>query len=304
VLENMHTDIPHEKSLKFASSRQFDGINTLTVLSGDKKIENSLISNWKEWRPYHDDLIAFYFYDVVNDRYIPFRATIRGLQETDSANWEELTFLGRADRLYCYGGYNRSLSFSFKVVINSIHELSPTWQRINYLMSLVKPSTYTHNNDENLHSRYIVPPMIMITIGDLYKNQPVVIGSAGINIPDSALWETLNEVNSTDGWSYLAWHIKSKTAKKFFGQLPKEAEISINCYVLEKERAIVGASHFGHAPHTEKYEKGKYREDSIPDARITDLHKSMVVYNDPKKIPTKSIYEGDVNTSSDVLMTV
>jgi hypothetical protein len=293
VLENQHTNNPKENSLKMASSRQFDGLNTLTVLDGDKSIkkENQKIAGWTNWQPYKDDLIAFYFYDVVNDKYIPFRATIRGLQETDSANWEELSFIGRADRLYSYSGFNRSLSFSFTVCINSIIELAPTWQRINYLMSLVKPSSYTRNSklqpEADIYTRYMVPPMVMITIGDMYKNQPIVLAGVGLNVPETALWETLNEENSSE-WSYLANYIKSPNLGKLYGQLPKTVDLSVNAYVLEKERAIVGAAHFGHSPHTENYIKGQYRN-TTPDFQVpSKFHESLVVYNEQKSTPASS----------------
>lgn len=290
VLENQFSDKPAENSLKMASSRQFDGLNTLTVLEGDKSIkkENQKIAGWTNWQPYKDDLIAFYFYDVVNDKYIPFRATIRGLQETDSANWEELSFIGRADRLYSYSGFNRSLSFNFTVCINSVIELAPTWQRINYLMSLMKPSSYTRNSklqpEADIYTRYMVPPMVMITIGDMYKNQPVVLGGVGISVPETALWETLNEENSSE-WSYLANYIKSPNLGKLYGQLPKTVDISVNAFVLEKERAIVGAAHFGHAPHTENYVKGQYRN-TTPDFQVpSKFHESLVIYNEQKSTP-------------------
>jgi hypothetical protein len=281
VLESGNTDDPLQKSMKMATSGQFDGINSLQVVSGEKFRETS----WEVWKPYRDDLIAFYFYDVVNDKYIPFRATVSGLQETDSANWEELSFLGRADRLYSYSGFNRSLTFMFTVNISSIVELAPTWQRINYLMSLVKPASYTQGQDaNNLNARFMVPPMVMITIGDLYKNQPVVIGSAGLTVPDTALWETLNTDNSEE-WSYLANYIKSPNVGKLYGQLPKTVSISVNCYILEKERAIVGAAHFGHAPHTEAYKKGEYRNTQPDFTNPSELHKYMVVYNEQKAAP-------------------
>lgn len=298
VLENQHASSP-KYSMKMASSRQFDYINTLEVLDGEKL----RVEDWITWNPYKDDLIAFYFYDVVNDKYIPFRATVRNLQETDSTNWEELSFIGRADRLYSYGGYNRSLTFGFTIVINSIKELAPTWQRINYLMSLVKPSQYTSKQmaqaNINFHSRFIVPPMVMITIGDLYKNQPVVVASIGITIPDTALWETLNEKNS-DEWSYLANYIKAPSIGKRYGQLPKTVEISVNAYILEKERAIAGAAHFGHAPHDEEYIKDKWRTTAPDYEQPNELHKSMVVYNSVNNKYGKSIYEGDVNINSNV----
>jgi len=291
VLENQHTDAT-EKSFKMGGTGQFDGINTLMVIDGSYKnrgksngsfkIENRRIVEWTEWNPYKDDLIAFYFYDIVNQKYIPFRATIKGLQETDSVNWEELTFIGRADKVYSYGGFNRSLAFNFTVHIGSLIEMAPTWQRVNYLMSLVKPASYTRRDNKNdssgTYTRFMVPPMVMITIGDMYKNQPVVIGSLGITIPENTSWETLNEKNSTE-WSYLVDYIKSPKVGMNYGQLPRTMEISVNAYLLEKERAIVGAAHFGHAPHNEQYDE-KFNVKTIPDNEFpTELHKSMVVYN-------------------------
>ena len=130
----------------------------------------------------------------------------------------------------------------------------------------------------------MVPPMVMITVGDLYKNQPIVLGSVGLSIPDTALWETLNEENSTE-WSYLANYIKSPNVGKLYGQLPKTVDISVSCYVLEKERAIAGAAHFGHAPHTENYIKGQYRN-TTPDFQVpSQFHESLVVYNEQKSTP-------------------
>lgn len=285
TLEANHSGQAALLSKKMASSNQFDGINTLQVLEGDRKIENSKLPGWTEWKPYDDDIIAFYFYDVVNDKYIPFRATVRGLQETDSVNWEEMTFIGRADKLYSYNGFNRTLSFSFTVNINSILELAPTWQRINYLMGLTKPANYTVNTNfiatNTLITRYIVPPMVLLTIGDMYKQQPIVIASAGIIVPDTALWETLNEENSSE-WSYLIDYIKAPSVKKRYGQLPKTVDISITANLLEKERPIVGMAHFNHAPHEENYIKDNYRKTMQEFTTPTELGKSLIVYQDTR----------------------
>lgn len=292
VLENQHTDSPQELSMKMGSSRQFDAINRLTVLDG-----NALkASNWKEWSPYRDDMIALYFYDIVNDKYIPFRATPRGIQETVSVNWEELSFIGRADRVYSYNGYNRSLSFSFTVHIGSIVELAPTWQRINYLMSLGKPSNYTRRNTANdnsgLYTRYIVPPMVMVNLGDMYKNQPVALATIGLQVPDTATWEIQNPVNMPNGWEYLVNYIKAPDIGKMYAQVPKTVEISITCNLLEKERAIAGAAHFGHAPHDETYQKGVYRK-TVPDQQVpAEFDKNLISYNAEK---SNKPYVGDVN---------
>jgi hypothetical protein len=234
----------------------------------------------KLYDPNTDDLIAFYFYDVVNQRYIPFRATIKGLTETNTATWDELSFIGRADRLYSYGGFNRNLSFGFNVVISSIVELVPTWQRINYLSSLIKPSRYTVSKYSEFaqYNNFIVPPMVMVTIGDLFKDQPIILNSVSVMVPDNGTWETLNEDNSNK-WSYLANIIQSDKVENKYGQLPKEVEINVTCYLLEKERARVGASHYGHAPRTDDYLEDQFRTTDPTNQEPTEMHKALTVYN-------------------------
>jgi hypothetical protein len=285
------------RNLRMATTFTSDGLNQLGVLAGDKKIVSSpslakSYPGWTEYKPYEDDLIAFFFYDVVNSKYIPFRATIKGLSEGNAAFWDELRFIGRADQLYSYNGFSRTLGFTFNVVISSVTELLPTWQKINYMASAVKPSNYT--TGERLgtgpFSRFIVPPMFMITVGDLYKYQPIVITSVNVNVPDDAIWETLNE-NNSDKWSYLTNLIQCPDIGKNYGQLPREVEIAMTCNLLEKERAIVGGSHFGHAPRKDDWENFQGNErfvvggkDYLPS--VTDFHANSVVFN---KADTKPV---------------
>jgi hypothetical protein len=275
------------KNLRFATSFASDGINLLPVLKGNKSIPNSfalqnMYPGWTEWNPERDDLIAFYFYDVVNNKYIPFRATVKGISEGNTAYWDELRFIGRADQLYSYNGFSRTLSFTFNVVISSITELLPTYKKLNYMGGVVKPSNYTKSDTfGGRFSQFIVPPMFMVTIGDLYKFQPMVITSLNINIPDDASWETQNELNTEKGWSYLNGIIKSPGTN--YAQLPREFEIAVTANLLEKERPIVGSAHFGHAPHTDDYVDGKFLPaDGTPAREFlpspTEFAKKMVEY--------------------------
>ena len=60
----------------------------------------------------------------MNSKFIPFRATVKGISEGNTAFWDELRFIGRSDQLYSYNGFSRTLSFTFNVVINSVRELA------------------------------------------------------------------------------------------------------------------------------------------------------------------------------------
>jgi len=279
VTNDMVDDV--QRSLKLPTNGQFDAINTLNVLDGTRSTSPSPLSGrWSTWEPYKDDLIALYFYDVVNDKYIPFRASIKGLVETGNASWDEMPFIGRADKIYSYGGFNRNAAFNIKIVISSIAELSPTWQRINYMATAIKPANYTKSTYGNLSippvwqgvdylspinmvanskpanagitDRFMVPPMFMLTAGDFYRDQPILIQSLTITVPEDAAWETFNEDKlGTDTWSYMAGLIRAPGVTT--GQVPREVDLGFTVILLEKERAVVGGANFGHAPRTEDF---------------------------------------------------
>lgn len=257
------------KNIGLAGNGRPDKVNTIPIIGKDKKIlvnlynsngtpiynsdgrthkQGSLLPGYTEWKPYDDDLIAFFFYDVVNSKYIPFRATVKGISEANNALWDELRFMGRADAIYSYTGFTRNLAFTFTVVVNSLLELWPVWKKINYLSSTVKPAGYTKKvQNDFITNKFMIPPMFMLTIGDLYKYQPIVITTVTMNVPESAIWETVPE-NSPVDWSYMSQMIKSSVPKDRIGQVPREVEISVACNVLEKERPQVGGNHFGHSP--------------------------------------------------------
>ena len=155
------------------------------------------------------------------------------------------------------------------------------------MASAVKPSNYT--TGQNIYqsfNRFIVPPMFMLTIGDLYKFQPIVITSLNVNIPEDASWETLNEDNSRN-WSYLNGLITSPNLGKNYGQLPREVEISVTCNLLEKERAVVGGSHFGHEPRVDNWGEFSNTNDRFLTGSVsylpvpTTLHQGFIEWNDP-----------------------
>jgi len=229
------------KNIGLSGPQRSDRINILNVLSKD--------NFEKEYSKEDSDLIKFYFHDLVNNKYIPFRATVTGLNENLNADWTAIEYIGRADKLQSYKGFSRTLSFKFTVVANSIKELLPMWQRINYLIGLTKPANYTsgdQNISSNIYSRFIIPPFVKFTIGDIYKNQPGVIKSVGMNIPDNCVWETLSEEYAQkNDWSYLNGIIKLENSKGKYAQFPRECELNLSMDLLEKERPVVGGNNFG-----------------------------------------------------------
>jgi hypothetical protein len=196
------------------------------------------------------DVIFFYFYDLVNEKYIPFRATVNSISEANSVEWDPVQYLGRPDKLYLYKGFERTLSFGFTAYANSLRELVPMWKRINYLVGLARPPKYTEareGNNSNISS-FMYPPMVTFRLGDMYYDQPAVLSSISISIPDDAgMWETYR--GKGDEYNYLYGIDGVKNVIKYDAsvkslQLPTKADISVSMNLMEKDRSQTDADHF------------------------------------------------------------
>jgi hypothetical protein len=203
------------------------------------------------------DVIFFYFYDLINQVYIPFRATVSGISDQNTADWEEVAYMGRADKLYVYKGFTRDMNIAFTVYANSINELVPMWSRINYLVGLTRPSKYTalptpiNNNvkaSTGIQSQFIYPPMVTLRLGDMFNDQPCVISNVTVNIPDDTPWETLR---ADDQYTYLFGPNGSNISSIIVNgvqsrQLPLKVDLSVSMKLMEKGQSMTSADHYGH----------------------------------------------------------
>lgn len=252
--------VPTRTKRQIQPTNNSDYVNSLEVLNEDQF--KSMY--FKTGDPYGPDIVNFYFYDIVNQKYIPFRATVKGIQDTNTGEWETVEYLGRPDKQYHYKGFTREVGFNFTVNAHSIKELMPMWQRINYLVGLTRPSNYT----EQSYGGYMIPPMVQLTLGDFFKNHFVVIKSCNITIPDDASWEVIPE-GYTGNWSFgaglggaIRWgygdsinnsldgSVKDKIkngSQGRFAQFPRTAEINMQMSIIEKDRPKTGRAIWGDA---------------------------------------------------------
>lgn len=217
-------------------SKRIDSFNTRTIS------DNNLLSEY-EFRT--EDMIPLYFHDLVNKKFIPFRAHISNISESNSAEWTEVSYLGRADKVFVYKGFSRTLSVDIEVVAFSIEELHPMWQRINYMTGLCQPAGYTDDIDENSTNSFIIPPFVKFRLGDLYVNQPVVIKDVGMTIPENASWElmTNDHTRNKNNYDYLSGSIVKPNVRS--AQYPTSAKLSISMTLLEKRAPRTQARHYG-----------------------------------------------------------
>ena len=84
------------------------------------------------------DFIKFRIRDAVNGKYIIFPALLEGnISDNSSAESTPISYIGRADKVYVYGGYTRSISFSVNIVANSSLDIPIIWEKVNYANGFV-----------------------------------------------------------------------------------------------------------------------------------------------------------------------
>lgn len=138
------------------------------------------------------DLIKFSISVVDNNNpsqrtWIQFRAFIDSFGDTFNASWNEYKYVGRADSMFRYGGFNRDISLGFKVFCQSRQEQLPMYQKLNYLASLAAPS-YTD-------SGFMRGNYVYLTVGDWLVNVPGVLKGISLGVPQDSPWEIARDAN-------------------------------------------------------------------------------------------------------------
>jgi hypothetical protein len=195
------------------------------------------IKNFENVSTKQEQIIAFWFKDVANGIYLPFNTTIKGISDNHTIDWEEVQYLGRPDKVYNYKGFTRDVSFTFTAYCMSVKDLEPMWKKINYLLGMARPANY-HGEG------FFVPPLVELRMGDMYYNQPVIMRTISITIPDDASWELIPANQGGVPYQYgIGQQIVIDGAK--YAQVPTRVDVSVNLSVLEKETPKTGVPLFG-----------------------------------------------------------
>ena len=145
------------------------------------------------------DLIPFWIRAISADgtvkdnAYLFFEANLDSYSDNYDASWESTQYIGRADKFWTYNGFDRQISFSFKMVAHSKSHLKPIYNRLNGLLSMTTP-TYGSNGV------FMQGTLAEITIGDLLSRQLGFIKSVGLKWETDYMWET-------DGGTIIVPHV-------------------------------------------------------------------------------------------------
>jgi hypothetical protein len=121
-------------------------------------------------------------------KYMHFRAFIDSFSDAYDADWKSLNYMGRAEKLYKYNGFDRKISMGFTVVAQSKDEINVMYDKLNFLASSLAPEYI-----DSLTSGYMAGNIAYITLGDYIVDQPGIITSLTFDIPEESSWEIKND---------------------------------------------------------------------------------------------------------------
>jgi len=144
----------------------------------------------KDTSELQEDIIPFYFKVLGKDEdnILQFRAFLDSFSDSYSGMWNKTQFLGRPEQFKTYSGFERSISFSFKIAAQTRHELKPLYRKLNYLASTTAPSF----SEDGLFMR---GTLVKINIGDYLSEQLCNIASVSINWQQDYQWETKQNIS-------------------------------------------------------------------------------------------------------------
>lgn len=170
---------------RIASYQDRTDIITTTPLYPAKQVDSTIAQY---------DTIPFYI-TVINNNgkgintYLHFRAYIDGLSDAYSAEWNAVKYMGRGENFYYYNGFNRDISFNFKVPVLSLFEQQSVYSKLNYLASIMAPD-YTDGG-------FMRGNLIKITIGDYLVDVPGVVTGFTFTPNEEAGWDVARTTSKT-----------------------------------------------------------------------------------------------------------
>jgi len=149
------------------SARQSNFGNTLQLI---ETINNAKAIDETE----NYSIIDFQFNDIK------FKAYLGTLSDNFAPGWDSANDVGRADPRYQYTSFERTITFDFRVVIESKKDATVIWQKLQDLARFTHPV---------YGSEGFFGQTTNITIGKLFNAKPMIITDLGYDWDNETPWE-------------------------------------------------------------------------------------------------------------------
>jgi hypothetical protein len=153
-----------------------DKINSLPIYRSEAVAQDPIVNDFVKFR------IAVIDNDSPNFKtFMHFRAFLGPISDSYSADWNGFNYLGRGEKFYTYGGFDRKISLSWTVAAQSKEELIPMYKKLNYLASTLAPD-YSPKG-------YMRGNLVQLTIGGYLYEQPGFITGLTYEMGEDSPWE-------------------------------------------------------------------------------------------------------------------
>ena len=125
----------------------------------------------------------------LNDNVILFRALLDNITDNFSGDWNSYKYNGRAEKFYTYSGFDRTITFGFKIHTQTRWEQKPLWRKLNYLVAQTAPE-YKNRRMRGVFSR--------LTIGDWMNEIPGFFTSINLGWLTAYPWEIRQDSKGAD----------------------------------------------------------------------------------------------------------
>ena len=133
----------------------------------------------------------------LNDEVLLFRAFLESLNDNFKGDWNPFQYNGRAENFYTYAGFDRDISFSFKIAAQTAEELRPLYRKLNLLVGSTAPE-YVNRRMRGRFCR--------LTIGDWCYEIPGFFQSVGLTWQKNYAWELSESPNHFDDTYPVSQH--------------------------------------------------------------------------------------------------
>ena len=254
---------------------------------------------WDQDAKNSKDVIKFAFEAISNDnpnrsQALVFRAFLGAISDNHSAELSAFKYLGRGENFRTYQGFDRSISFNFKIFSQSDTELIPLYSKLNDLVSQVYP-------DYSPTTSIMRAPIVKLTIGDYLYRVPGFLESVNISIDGQATWE----INALDDKKPQLPHVVdvSVSFKPIMDILPRRRTETEVPALIANNRAVQNKSSLGGALAV-KYlnnlpEVGQAQSSQTQAQKEKELTDALLMKPDVSKItgPYKNLTAEQLTTS-------
>ena len=136
-----------------------------------------------EYADSFEDFINFKFSSKrpgVAEEILQFRAYLSGINDNFTYGWQDVNYVGRTTPTYLFQNVSRSAGFSFKLYSMTRAELESNYKRLNRFIQMTLPE---------FKSGLPVGPLLKLTIGDWWKDNPFIVDSFNMTPVDNAPWD-------------------------------------------------------------------------------------------------------------------